>query len=102
MGTLSKLFLLALAAAAAFSLAQSVEAKPRPFWSTNYSECSRWRLDNFSAWFRFARRGCLAVEIESLIDKIEHFDLGLFRRDIEPMARRLIQLCGPDWFCNLL
>jgi hypothetical protein len=34
--------------------------------------------------------------------KIEHFDLDLFRRDIEPMARRLIQLCGPDWFCNLL
>jgi len=34
--------------------------------------------------------------------KIEHFDLDLFRRDIEPMARRLIQLCGPDWFSNLL
>jgi hypothetical protein len=33
--------------------------------------------------------------------KIEHFDLDLFRRDIEPMARRLIQLCGPDWFFNL-
>jgi hypothetical protein len=34
--------------------------------------------------------------------KIERFDLDLFRRDIEPMARRLIQLCGPDWFSNLL
>jgi hypothetical protein len=34
--------------------------------------------------------------------KIEHFDLDLFRRDIEPLARRLIQLCGPDWFSNLL
>jgi hypothetical protein len=34
--------------------------------------------------------------------KIKHFDLDLFRRDIEPMARRLIQLCGPDWFSNLL
>jgi len=29
-------------------------------------------------------------------------DLDLFRREIEPMARRLIELCGPDWFCNLL
>ena len=34
--------------------------------------------------------------------KIEQFDLDLFRRDTEPMARRLIALCGPDWFCNLL
>ena len=34
--------------------------------------------------------------------KIEHFDLDLFRRDIEPMARRLIQLCEPDWFSKLL
>ena len=39
---------------------------------------------------------------ELRIGKIEHFDLGLFRRDVEPMARRLIQLCGPDWFSNLL
>jgi len=30
------------------------------------------------------------------------FDLDLFRREIEPMARRLIQLCEPDWFSNLL
>ena len=36
------------------------------------------------------------------IGKIEHFDLDLFCRDIEPMARRLIELCGPDWFSNLL
>jgi hypothetical protein len=28
--------------------------------------------------------------------------LDLFRREIEPMARRLIQLCEPDWFSNLL
>jgi hypothetical protein len=35
------------------------------------------------------------------IGKIEHFDLDLFRREIEPMARRLIQLCGPDWFSKL-
>jgi hypothetical protein len=34
--------------------------------------------------------------------KIEHPDLDLFRREIKPMARRLIQLCGPDWFSNLL
>jgi hypothetical protein len=36
-----------------------------------------------------------------LIGKIEHFDLDLFRREIEPMARRLIELCGHDRFCNL-
>ena len=33
---------------------------------------------------------------------MEHFDLELFRRDVEPMARRLIELCEPDWFSNLL
>lgn len=35
------------------------------------------------------------------IGKIEHFDLDLFRHEIEPVARRLIQLCGPDWFSKL-
>jgi hypothetical protein len=35
------------------------------------------------------------------IGKIEHFDLDLFRRDIEPVARRLIELCGLDWFSKL-
>jgi hypothetical protein len=35
------------------------------------------------------------------IGKIEHFDLDLFRREIEPVARRLIELCGPDWFSKL-
>jgi hypothetical protein len=35
------------------------------------------------------------------IGKIEHFNLDLFRREIEPMARRLIELCGPDWFSKL-
>jgi hypothetical protein len=35
------------------------------------------------------------------IGKIEHPDLDLFRREIEPMARRLIELCGPDWFSKL-
>jgi hypothetical protein len=33
--------------------------------------------------------------------KIEHFDLDLFRRDVEPMARRLIELCGPEWVSKL-
>ena len=33
--------------------------------------------------------------------KIEHFDLDLFRRDIEPMIRRLIDLCGPEWISKL-
>ncbi len=35
------------------------------------------------------------------IGKIEHFNLDLFRREIEPMARHLIELCGPDWFSKL-
>jgi hypothetical protein len=35
------------------------------------------------------------------IGKIEHFDLGLFRREIEPMIRRLIDLCGPEWISKL-
>jgi hypothetical protein len=34
--------------------------------------------------------------------RVESFDIDVFRREIEPMARRLIQLCGPDWFSNLL
>jgi hypothetical protein len=33
--------------------------------------------------------------------KIEYFDLDLFRREIEPMAHRLIELCGVDWFSKL-
>jgi len=33
--------------------------------------------------------------------KIEHFDLDLFRREIEPMIRRLIDLCGPEWISKL-
>ena len=33
--------------------------------------------------------------------KIEHFDLDLFRRDIEPMIRHLIDLCGPEWISKL-
>jgi hypothetical protein len=35
------------------------------------------------------------------IGKIEHFHLDLFRRDIEPMIRRLIDLCGPEWVSKL-
>ena len=59
--------LLILAAATAFSLVQpvkadrAVQAGPIPG-----RECSRWRLYNVAAWFRFTRRGCPAAQIESL------------------------------------
>jgi len=34
-------------------------------------------------------------------DRVESFDIDIFRRETEPMIRRLIELCGPEWVSNL-
>ncbi len=54
---------------------------------------ARHQLTFVNEFFRYNR--------ELRTGKIEHFDLDLFRRDIEPMVRRLIDLCGPEWISKL-
>jgi hypothetical protein len=33
---------------------------------------------------------------------VESFSLEVFRREVEPMMRRVIELCGRDWVASLL
>ena len=33
---------------------------------------------------------------------VDAFDLELFKREIEPMIRRIVELCGKDWLTSIL
>ena len=48
-------------------------------------------INAFSKWDRQFRNG-----------NVEGFDLEEFRRDIEPMLRRIVEICGRDWLLKFL